>query len=359
METSAQTYRFTVTEDREFGSIRLGADAKEFDACGFRPGDSLDIAFENGHRFEDVPFYSGYYARTGEPVVVRYMGSDEILLAYCFNDCMWKRTGCGEGSTVTVRRNTAGKYLICQQTMDLWYSEDPADFPTAEAFSNFRPVTGGKIAQGAFFRGASPVNDSNKRAAVTDGLLAKYGIRRLLDLADTEARIASYRTRPGYASPNATALIETGNASFLGLTAAYRQETYRASLVRGLKETMRHAGPVYIQCTEGKDRTGFVCMLLEALCGATVAELEWDYMETYAMYYGITRESTPEKYDVVRSVRFLDMLLWLAEVPEEAGLGTADLAFRAGEYLRSGGMTERELTALKEYLTTGVPQNGI
>ena len=41
-------------------------------------------------------------------------------------------------------------------------------------------------------------------------------------------------------------------------------------------------GPCYIHCTEGKDRTGFVCLLLEALCGANYGELRDDYMTTYA-----------------------------------------------------------------------------
>ena len=65
------------------------------------------------------------------------------------------------------------------------------------------------------------------------------------------------------------------------------------SLAEGLRDLIEHKGPYYISCTEGKDRTGFVCLLLEALAGATFDEIETDYMKTYENYYGITKQSEP------------------------------------------------------------------
>ncbi len=57
-------------------------------------------------------------------------------------------------------------------------------------------------------------------------------------------------------------------------------------------------GPYYIHCLEGKDRTGYVCMVIEALCGASYEELVEDYFITYHNYYGI--EKGTSKYDLIK-----------------------------------------------------------
>ena len=49
-------------------------------------------------------------------------------------------------------------------------------------------------------------------------------------------------------------------------------------------ELIQHDGPVYIHCTAGKDRTGFVCMALEALAGASYQQIGDDYIITYDNY---------------------------------------------------------------------------
>jgi len=46
-------------------------------------------------------------------------------------------------------------------------------------------------------------------------------------------------------------------------------------------------GPYLVHCLEGKDRTGFVCIVLEALMSATYQEIVDDYMLTYNNYYHI------------------------------------------------------------------------
>ena len=99
------------------------------------------------------------------------------------------------------------------------------------------------------------------------------------------------------------------------------------------------------------DRTGFVCMLLEALSGATAPEMEQDYMITYANYYGVTKESDPEKYDTIVDVKFSDMLDWLGILSENSGGSADDYREGAKQYLLDAGMTAREVDDLTLLLT--------
>ena len=109
-------------------------------------------------------------------------------------------------------------------------------------------------------------------------------------------------------------------------------------------------GPVYIHCLEGKDRTGFVCALLEALAGASYEEILEDYMETYDNYYGITQDSHPEKYEAIRHLKFMDIISQLTTLPDDADFGGTVLKDSAEQYLRDSGMTEDEIQTLRVYL---------
>ena len=201
-----------------------------------------------------------------------------------------------------------------------------------------------------FYRGASPVDNSMSRAEIADNLLWAYGIRYILDLADNEEKIASYREKEDFSSDYFVSLYEDNKVSLLGLTASFRTERFMKSLAGGLRDMVTMEGPVYIHCLEGKDRTGFVCALLEALAGASYEEILEDYMETYDNYYGITQDSHPEKYEAIRHFKFMDIINQLTTLPDDADFGGTVLKDSAEQYLRDSGMTEDEIQTLRDYL---------
>lgn len=108
--------------------------------------------------------------------------------------------------------------------------------------------------------------------------------------------------------------------------------------------------PWLVYCTEGKDRTGVVCMVLEALAGASYDQVEADYMASYANYYGITKESDPERYDVIVSELFHPMVAALFD-ETEVDVESVDLAQGAKSYLAKGGMKEEQIEELRGILT--------
>jgi protein tyrosine/serine phosphatase len=56
---------------------------------------------------------------------------------------------------------------------------------------------------------------------------------------------------------------------------------FQRKLRKGFLFMIKHKGPYLIHCSAGRDRTGFVIMVLEALMGATLDEITEDYIRTY------------------------------------------------------------------------------
>ncbi len=100
-------------------------------------------------------------------------------------------------------------------------------------------------------------------------------------------------------------------------------------------------------CTEGKDRTGFMCMLLEALSGAGYEDIVRDYMITYGNYYGITKETKEKQYNLIVEQVLNPMIDGMAG-KEISDYYNEDLSSCAEQYLMSGGMTSAQINALRE-----------
>lgn len=341
---------FPTAENTEFGAVNIDVAHEEFEKLGAELGDSLDVYFSNGFTLEDIPYYDGFYDRVGCPAVVDYPGT-EIQIAFCFGDAMWDVSGCTAGETVTLNVREKGKYLDRQNAMATVYTDDRDDFESDEIFANFRAMAGGKLSTDTFFRGASPFDNVHHRAATADSLLKKAGVRFILNLANSEETIVSCLEEENFSSEYSALLYAGENVCALGLNMNYRSEEFMTSLAAGLREMMQHEGPYFIHCTEGKDRTGFVCLLLEALADASYEEIEADFMKTYDAYYGITKESDSAKYEALKTLRLHDMLWWLAELPDNTDLSGRHFKEDAENYLRTAGMTDGEIIKLENFLT--------
>jgi len=334
----------------KFGGIEAAITIDDFNALGFSTGDSVDITFSNGAQLKDVPYYNGYYIRTGEPVICAYPGYNLLYICFYNGKDLYDALQLDGSTTVTLTMNTPGKYLDIQTLFSTEYSTSRGDYSSDEVFANYRCVSAGNIKNGLVYRSASPADNRYKRAAYTNALIRNDGIAFILDLADSEADFQYYLSSADFESEYAASLYEKGCIALLDMSMSYSSLGFKQSLARGLREMLTHDGPYLIHCTEGINRTGFVLMLLEALCGAQYDEILADYMLSYANYYGITAADTPSQYESVIKVRFNDMLLYLTGVdtPEEAA--QTDMREKAAEYLMSAGMAQDEIEALTKLL---------
>ena len=339
-----------VIHEPEFGGVYIKSTIDDFNALGFACGDSVDVTFSNGFALQDLPYYNGFYTQSGEPLLIAYPGYDYIKAVVNSGDDLWEVAGLREGDTASITLNTAGKYLEIQNARDIHYTDAREDYESDAVFANFRAVKVTGIPEGRLYRSASPCDNQHNRAPYVDGLMGEAGVKLILDLEDDEAKIAGYLEDPGFASPNFRALYEAGGVVPVALNMNYGSDAFREKLVDGLAAMSGKPGPYLVHCTEGKDRTGFVCMLLEALCGASYQELVDDYMITYDNYYGITKASDPDRYDVIVESVFVPMLRSVVG-DDTTDLETADLSEYATVFLQNAGMTDGQITALRDRLT--------
>lgn len=337
--------------DDKFGGFYVDISLEDFNAAGFELGDSVDISLSDGQELIDIPYYDGYYNKINETLICAYPGYEHIKVANNSGDDLYEVLNLNDKIRATVVLNTRGKYIDIQETMSTVYENDRASFDTDETFANYRAMTGGDLKEGLFYRSASPVDNTYNRAAYVDSLISKDGIGFILNLSDNEEEMQSYMDEADFNSPYVASLYQVGKIIFLDMSASYGAQDYRESVAQGLRAVLENDGPYLIHCLEGKDRTGFVAMLIEALCNADYEELLSDYMITYDNYYHINQTDKKKQYDAIVDIKFNDMVCFLAGVDSVEEIKNVDLQTKAAEYLMSGGMTENEIARLINRLT--------
>ena len=339
----------SVKEIETYGHALLDITIKDFLAAGYELGDTVDVVFDNGYSLTDIPFFNGYYVQEGEPLLRAYPGDTNIAVCINYGN-LSEVAGISAGTKVKISLNKKAAALDTQTLNSLAYSNNREDYSSDEVFANFREITAGNIKPGKLYRSASPFNSIYNRAPYVNALAEQAGIKGILNLADTEEDIKAYFEQPDFKSFYAKSLFENGTVAPLGMPVDYASEEFSKKLVSGIAEANYTEGPILINCTEGKDRTGFVSALAEALMGATYEEIVDDYMKSFENYYGLTKESDPQKYAIVVKNNIDEMLRFIAGVDASADLAKADLTAGARKYLTSNGMTDAQIDLITAYL---------
>ena len=213
------------------------------------------------------------------------------------------------------------------------------------------------------FRSASPCNNEHKRASYTDKLMEENNIKFIMNLADTKEKIEKYISKDDFNSPYFLSLYnneklcmvdfeEEEKASLklfgneesvvpLAMNMNYTSEDFAKKVALGFKSILSSDGPIMIHCLEGKDRTGFVCIVLEALMNATYQEIVDDYMLTYDNYYGI--DIKDNRYEIIKKRNVDSMLKFICD---GADYKTGSLTTYASNYLKFGGLSDSEISQI-------------
>ena len=336
--------------DEEFGGVFLGISIEEFNASGFAFGDSVDIKFSNGAKFLDLPYYNGYYVNAGENLLIGYPGYGDIKLAQNYGKDLYIEAGLKEGDTASITLNEKGKYLDIQKAMDISYKDDRDQYPSDIVFANFRNVTVGKLKEGVVYRSASPVDNQHMRAKYADALAKEAGVKYDIDLSDNETKLQKHMAKDDFDSPHFLSLYEDGKVIPLAMSMNYFSDDFLNKICLGFRSIAENEGPYLIHCVEGKDRTGFFLMLLEAFAGASYQEIVDDYMITYDNYFEITKEKDPEKYNVLKERNLDRMIKFVCGDDDSVDITTADLKAYAESFLKKTGLSDEELVKLAERL---------
>ncbi|MBQ6381182.1 MAG: tyrosine-protein phosphatase [Clostridia bacterium] len=349
-ERTVTTGEVGVIQERKSQNIYIGGwSVEQFNALGFAYGDSLNICFDNGKTIEDIPYYSGYYTPVGGLLACGNEGSPHVVIVRNCGASTWEEFGLTNASKVTVTLAEKGKYQHRQALFAAGYSDKREDYDSDSAFANFRAVKGGKLQENAFYRSASPCDNTRCRAAYADKFVGQAGIRFVLNFSDNAQKYQAHTARADFQSPHYDALYREGNVLLLAADVNYREDVFAKKLSKGFLAMTEREKPVLIHCVEGKDRTGFACALLLALAGASAQEIADDYMLTFKNYYGITQQKNPEQYEAVLEnvYDFFDCLCGAEKgtMPEASALKTG-----AENYLRRGGLSQAHIAAIEGYL---------
>ena len=360
-ESNPSIADYPIEHEMEYGGVYIKIAIDDFNALGFSFGDSIDLTFDNGKKLEDIPYYNGYYVDAGEPLLIGYPGYEYIkatinygqdlwdefsLKAPANVEGLWKKAVLEEHNTATITLHEKGKYLPIQEASDIHYFDERERYDSDAMFANFRSMNLGKLKRDVIYRSASPCDNQHNRAPYVDALIREAGVKTILDLADNEVKIEKYIARDDFASPYFLSLYDSDQVIPIALNMNYLSDDFGMKIVQGFNLMAEKEGPYLIHCTEGKDRTGFVAMLIEALAKASYEEIEADYMKTYANYYRIDKSNDKEKYQIILE-RNLDGMI--AFMVNDAGIDfkNCDLSIYAENYLQRCGMSEEQIQALK------------
>lgn len=335
-----------ITSYNEFGAAMLDFTQADMTEAGFTLGDVISITVDDIVLI--MPYYDGYYTRNGEYLCVAYPTYPSICFTANNIGLPEELTGL-EGHTVVIKMVEKGGRLDVQTALSMSYTLDRKDYPdfTDEQFANARTSKGGRLASGVLHRSSSPFCDDISRAYYVSEYMESEKVKTVLNLADTEEKMKSYDM-----PPYSRQLWEEGNVILCPLKADPTADDFNKRLIAALKELPSRPAPYIVHCMEGKDRTGYVCALLEGLCGATYEEIVDDYLITYNNFFHLNPGNSPELCNTLVSLRLNTCLMYYAGVSDEAQLSNVDYAKAFSAYLLSHGMNHQQLDALIQVLTT-------
>lgn len=239
---------------------------------------------------------------------------------------------------------TRKKIKDAKNKLNLRYSKKREDFESDVVFANFRNVKMGNLKENILYRGASPIDNSFNRAKYADELIKSVNINYDVDLSDNEEKVKKSSGKKEFSSDYFLSLYNNKKVSLLHMTTDERDEKNHKKVVQGLIDMSKNEGPFYVHCIEGKHRTGFFCIVVEALVGATYEEMVDDFMLTFYNYCGITKDNNKEAYDIIKSYYIDEMLRIIAGISDYGvDLSTIDWINTTKNFLKLNGMTEEDL----------------
>ena len=332
----------TINAVSKYGNVGTDIPVDYFEGAGYAVGDILIITIDDA--IVDAPYGTGYSnVDTGKVIILADSSTNTVAAAINMGNFS-STYNAPVGTPIQFQMGEKEGYLeeYTIRNIDALRTNVREDYASDEAFANFRPVVMGDIAEGVLYRSSSPVNPELGRNTYVDAFAKDAGIKTIIDLADSEEEYEAYEgVTETYAYTTNTVKLDMG--------VDFAAEDFAEKLKTGLEYMIANEGPYLIHCNEGKDRAGFVAMLLEALMGGELDEIVDDYMLSYENYYHVEHDS--DRWNRIAQSNVIANLLKLTGAEDEAALGEADLAAAAETYLTGTvGLTAEQVNVLRDAL---------
>ncbi len=346
------------------GDIILGVTEKELFDAGFSIGDEVKVVIRSYDYSEKMPFFTSDSDSEPDECALITDGKTASLSAAKSSfaedeDLLYSETGSdgkliwedqdgndGTGVRVKIYLHEKGNYLEQYNMRNPERSNDRDDYSSGKRYANFREVTVGSIGKEVLFRSSSPINDAIGRAEYAAKRMEKAGIRTVINLSDSKSEAEKYIKKSG--NSYYKKLMDQGSVLTLDLDYDFDSEGFKKGMAQAAKFMSEHEGPYLIHCTEGKDRTGLLSALLEALMGASVREMSDDYLSTYKNFYNYSSDS--EEYDYAKDKYLKEIYRAIADADSNSELVGMDYHDAALDYLNDGGASDYVINRLIEKL---------
>ncbi len=251
-------------------------------------------------------------------------------------------------NTESYGKNLKGSYSTSGFPFTRW--KKGSEYKTNAMLANFRSASGGTMGKNVLFRSRMPdgLNDENR---IADLMMQDAGVKYIINLYETPASIRKKMTNSAYSSLYYKKIYRNGRVSGLRTLMHFstkpERDANRAAMISGFRVIAAHGGPYLVHCAAGKDRTGFFCVIAEALMGATYNQILNDYMQSYLNYgYKSTRAGA-----LSFCKKNLDFMLQLMTyAPSGSKWAKMDLAAKAERYLMDGGLKAGQIRSIKKHL---------
>ncbi len=340
--------------------------------AGFATGDEVKVKIKEYDYSEKMPYFlKDSDSEPDEPALINDEDHASLSTAKgCFAEdedlftsekgsdgkTVWKDEDgkSGTGVKVKVYLHEKGKYREQYDMRNPERTYSRSDYSSGKKYANFRKVTAGAIGDKVLYRSSSPINDSIGRADYAAKEMEKAGIKTVINLSDSKNKVEKYIKESG--NTYYKKLFDRGSVAALDLSFDFDSDEFRKGICSAVKFMSEHEGPYLIHCTEGKDRTGFLSALLEALMGASPRELSDDYLRTYRNFYHYNSGSDGYKY--AKNEYLKEIYRAIAGAGSNSELKGLDFHNAAYQYLTKGGVTDDIILKLTEKLK-GNGENGI
>ena len=338
--------RTEVEEINSEGDAVLKVTAQELLDKGFSVGDKVLVELPGCGYSETMPFFvTDSDSETDEAAVVNNDGMASVSVAKgSFAQSLGAGIKPGTAAVITLKEK--GVYLEQYQMRNPERSYDRDDYETDAGYANFREVSAGRIAPDILYRSSSPINDISNRADYAARMMKNLGVRCVVNLSDDDKKALKYMEDSG--NTYYKALYDEGNVICLKLGFDFDSPEFKQGICEAVRFMGSHEGPYLFHCTEGKDRTGFLAVVLEGLMGASVAEMTKDYMMTYRNYYYFDKGS--EEFSYTRKNYLGEIFSDMSGTRRKTELSALDYHKAALDFLKSGGVTDEEINAITEKL---------
>lgn len=320
------------------GNANLKITGTVFSANNFGLSDIVSVKV-GSFKF-DAPVGKNYTDVDNGDYIIR-INDQEVSLAINMGN-FEKRSNAKVGDSVTITMKEKLGYLRTYQSRILNKNNDRANFSSNEVFANWRAVNTGKIAPNRLYRSNTPIEVADARAPYAAELLAASPVKTIINLCDSTASAENRALQV----PFYTDILKSGNGICLNMGAAYADIVFSRKLYDGLAFMASHEGPYLVHGKEGKIRTGFVCTVLEALCGATIEEMDDDFMISYENLYGLKKGSS--QYTAIKQT-VPEMFKTISGTKK---ITNGNVQSLAENYLKKTvGLSNEQITALRNNLT--------